>query len=124
MQSSEHNTNSPAPARDSQIVPPDKALVSLPNPRAIGSILFAILIVSGLAELAYGIVNFSAMPVYALAIHLPTHWVGEIAAAYLVTEGLLKSPFGALSDRIGRKFLMVIGPGGFRVHRPADAAYS
>ena len=73
-------------------------------------ILIAILIVAGLAELAYSIVNMSAMPVYIKAIGLDTKWVGIVAAGYLVAEGLLKSPFGLLSDRIGRKPLMVAGP--------------
>ena len=83
---------------------------ALPPLPKIGPILLAILIVAGLAELAYSIVNLSAMPVYIKAIGLDTKWVGIVAAGYLVAEGLLKSPFGALSDRIGRKPLMVAGP--------------
>ena len=81
-----------------------------PKQPAIGAVLFAILIVAGLAELGYSIVNLSAMPVYIQAIGLNMGWVGAIAAGYLVAEGLLKSPFGVWSDRIGRKPLMVAGP--------------
>ena len=95
----------PAPEtkrEESPIVPPIA-------PR-VRPILIAILIVAGLAELAYSIVNMSAMPVYIKAIGLDTKWVGIVAAGYLVAEGLLKSPFGLLSDRIGRKPLMVAGP--------------
>lgn len=81
-----------------------------PKTPRVRAILIAILIVAGLAELAYSIVNMSAMPVYIKAIGLDTKWVGIVAAGYLVAEGLLKSPFGLLSDRIGRKPLMVAGP--------------
>ena len=98
------------PVRDSQIALPDKAIVHLPTPRGVGSVLLAILIVSGLAEMAYGIVNFSAMPVYIRALNLDIRWVSAVAAGYLVAEGLLKSPFGVLGDRVGRKPLMLAGP--------------
>lgn len=73
-------------------------------------LLLAIVLVSGFAELAYVIVNISAMPVYILAIGLDSRWIGAIATAYLVVEGVLKSPFGVLGDRIGRKALMLVGP--------------
>ena len=37
--------------------------------------------------------------------------VGILTAAYYATELVLATPFGTLSDRFGRKFFMVIGPG-------------
>lgn len=78
--------------------------------RQLGPLLIAILVVSGFAEMAYGIVNFSAMPVYIKAIGLGEQWIGLVATAYLLAEGLLKSPFGMLGDRVGRKKLLIIGP--------------
>ncbi|HZP80423.1 MAG TPA: MFS transporter [Chthonomonadaceae bacterium] len=73
-------------------------------------LMLAIVLVAGCAELAYAIVNLSAMPVYVKAIGHGEQWVGAAAAAYLVAEGVLKSPFGLLGDRVGRKALIVIGP--------------
>ena len=73
-------------------------------------LLIALILVAGFAELAYVIVNISAMPVYVGAIGLDAHWIGVMATAYLVVEGLLKSPFGLLGDRIGRKTLILVGP--------------
>ncbi|HLV80090.1 MAG TPA: MFS transporter [Chthonomonadaceae bacterium] len=73
-------------------------------------LLVAIVMVAGGAELAYAIVNVSAMPVYIEANHLGLHLIGIVMTAYLLVEGLLKSPFGVLGDRIGRKPLILIGP--------------
>lgn len=76
----------------------------------IKRLLMAIVLVSGFAELAYVIVNISAMPVFIKAIGLDERWIGACATAYLVCEGVLKSPFGLLGDRIGRKTLILAGP--------------
>lgn len=76
----------------------------------IRRILLAIVIVSGFAELAYVIVNISAMPVFIPSIGLPDRWIGIAATAFIAVEGLLKSPFGLLGDRIGRKALILSGP--------------
>ena len=85
------------------------AVSTSPSPK-LGRVLTAILMVAGFAEMAYGIVNFSAMPVYIKAIQLPDQWIAGMAIAYLITEGLLKSPFGLLGDRVGRKWLVLAGP--------------
>ncbi len=70
-----------------------------------------IVLVAAFAELAYAVVNVSAMPVYIVDnARLDRVWVGIIGSAYLVMEGVLKSPLGALSDRIGRRALMLTGP--------------
>ncbi len=61
-------------------------------------------------ELGYTIVNSSAMPVYVKAIDLPLKWVAIVTASFLIMEGLLKSPFGVLSDKVGRKILILLGP--------------
>lgn len=74
-------------------------------------LLLAIVLVSALAELSYAVVNLSAMPVFITkTAHLDVRWVGIIGTAYLIAEGVLKSPFGLLGDRIGRKTLIVTGP--------------
>lgn len=78
--------------------------------RRVRRLLAAIVLVAGFAELAYVIVNISAMPVYIRALQLDPRWIGAVGTAYLVVEGLLKSPFGVLGDRIGRKALIVTGP--------------
>jgi DHA1 family multidrug resistance protein-like MFS transporter len=72
--------------------------------------MLAIVLVAAFAELAYVVVNISAMPVYIEAIHLDARWIGAMTTAYLFMEGVLKSPFGLLGDRIGRKILIVAGP--------------
>ncbi len=72
--------------------------------------LFALVIMAGMAELAYAIVNFSAMPPY-LRFELGLGaWVGAIGAAFLLVETALKSPLGLMSDRWGRKPLLLLGP--------------
>ncbi len=72
------------------------------------STLIGLSIVTGVAELAYGIVNQSAIPPYVQELEL-TQYIGIIFATFLVVETLLKSPMGALGDRIGRRPLLVCG---------------
>lgn len=75
-----------------------------------GRTLLALVALAGVAELAYAIVNFSAMPPY-LRFELGLGaWVGAIGAAFLLAETVLKSPLGLLSDRFGRKRLLLVGP--------------
>lgn len=75
-----------------------------------GRVLLALVLLAGVAELAYAIVNFSAMPPY-LRFELGLGaWVGAIGAAFLLAETALKSPLGLLSDRFGRKRLLLVGP--------------
>ncbi|MDE2126114.1 MAG: MFS transporter [Armatimonadetes bacterium] len=93
-------TASDATSRDGQAVPQ----VSLTK------LLTGVVIVAGFAELAYIIVNLSAMPVYIRALGLGRSWVGIVGTVYLLTEASLKSPFGVLGDRVGRKFLILAGP--------------
>jgi DHA1 family multidrug resistance protein-like MFS transporter len=78
------------------------------SPRAI---LLAIAMVAGLAELAYAVMNISAMPVYLkFSMHYGATVIASIGTAFLFCEGLMKGPFGVLGDRIGRKRLMIAGP--------------
>jgi DHA1 family multidrug resistance protein-like MFS transporter len=74
--------------------------------------VIAIALVAGLAELAYSVMNLSAMPVYLkYSMGFGESAVAAIVTAFLLCEGLMKGPFGVLGDRIGRKWLIIAGPG-------------
>jgi len=63
-----------------------------------------------LAELAYAILNLSALPMYLkFALHQEAA-LGIIISTFLLTEAVSRPAFGALSDRIGRKPLLIAGP--------------
>lgn len=88
-----------------QMTPKDK------KPVNAQSTIFAIAIVAGLAELSYAMMNVSAMPVYLYySMGYQASSVAAIGTAFLLCEGLAKSPLGVLGDRIGRKKLIVAGP--------------
>lgn len=64
-----------------------------------------------LCETAFAMVNISAMPVFlthSRALHAGS--AGAVLAVFLATEALAKGPMGRLSDRIGRRPLLVAGP--------------
>jgi len=72
--------------------------------------LLSVALIALLAELAYGVINNSTLPVYVkYGLGLPK-WVGTSVAAFLLAETLLTGPTGLLADRIGRRALMVGGP--------------
>ena len=73
-------------------------------------LILAVVVVAACAELAYTTVNISAMPVFIRAHKLNTMWIQMAALAFILMEGVLKSPFGVLGDRIGRRALIVTGP--------------
>jgi MFS family permease len=79
-------------------------------PLSIRRLLTAIVLVAISAELGYVIINFSAMPVFIQSIGLPVQWIAIMGTAFLLMEGLLKSPFGVLGDRLGRKVMIMTGP--------------
>lgn len=63
-----------------------------------------------LAELAYAILNLSALPMYMkFVVHAEQYW-GMVFSTFLLTEAVSRPGLGALGDRIGRKPLMVAGP--------------
>jgi DHA1 family multidrug resistance protein-like MFS transporter len=75
------------------------------------AIVLAIALVAGGAELAYAMMNVSAMPVYLkFSMGYGEASVTAIGASFLLCEGLMKGPFGVIGDRIGRKKLIIIGP--------------
>lgn len=93
-------------------VPADDAMLAeVAAAKASRVAVLAIAMVAGFAELAYAVMNVSAMPVYLRdSMRYGTGLVATIGAAFLLCEGLAKGPFGILGDRIGRKTLMVVGP--------------
>jgi MFS transporter, DHA1 family, multidrug resistance protein len=95
------------PAKTEQAKLDAKALLS----RSPRSIVFAVAVVAGLAELAYAVMNYSAMPVYLkLSLGKGADSVAWMSATFLTCEGVVKGPFGILGDRIGRKKLIIAGP--------------
>ena len=72
--------------------------------------LIGIASVAMFVEMAYAIVNFSTLPLYIdKAMRLP-HYVGLIGATVLFAQAILNGPMGMLSDRMGRRKLLVAGP--------------
>ncbi|MEX2242500.1 MAG: MFS transporter [Fimbriimonadaceae bacterium] len=70
-----------------------------------------LLVIALLAELAYAVLNISAMPVYLKNDRgFPEGTIGLIIATFLLSEALCKGPMGHLADKFGRKRLMVLGP--------------
>ncbi|MCX6374920.1 MAG: MFS transporter, partial [Armatimonadetes bacterium] len=65
-------------------------------------------IVAAVAELAYAVMNQSAIPPYVQEIGLTAH-IGLIYAVFLTVETIFKSPMGHLGDRFGRRPLIVAG---------------
>ncbi|NLN74920.1 MAG: MFS transporter [Armatimonadetes bacterium] len=63
-----------------------------------------------LAELAYAILNLSALPMYVSFVLKQQAALGVVISAFLLTEALSRPWFGALGDRIGRKPLLIAGP--------------
>lgn len=68
-----------------------------------------ILVVSLMADIAFGalmpFVNFYLSD----ELKAPAHITGIAFSCYLVVETLFKAPFGALSDRYGRKVVLLLG---------------
>lgn len=85
--------------------------------------VYRLLIIALLAEIAYGVMNLSTMPVYLEATDpnrntafLPNgrgfgaSVIGLVLVAFLLSEAIFKGPMGHLADRIGPKRLMILGP--------------
>jgi MFS family permease len=72
--------------------------------------VIALALVAAVAEAAYAVINVLALPVFVDRELHATHWLGFIVGAFLLVEALMKSPMGAVSDRYGRRILLVGGP--------------
>lgn len=72
---------------------------------------WALVLMAGFAELGYVTLNISAMPVYLRdTIGLGESTVTAVGSIFLLTEAAFRAPMGMLSDRIGRRRLMLVGP--------------
>ncbi|GBC92992.1 Methyl viologen resistance protein SmvA [bacterium HR15] len=72
---------------------------------------WALVLMAGFAELGYVTLNISAMPVYLRdTIGLGESTVTAVGSIFLLTEAVFRAPMGMLSDRFGRRRLMLIGP--------------
>ena len=70
-----------------------------------------LLVVALLAEIGYGILNISTMPVYLkYDRHFGEGIIGLVFVAFLLSEAIFKGPMGGRADRYGPKLLMTIGP--------------
>lgn len=66
---------------------------------------------AGFAELGYVTLNISAMPVYLReVVGLGESTITAVGSVFLLTEAVLRAPMGMLSDQIGRRRLIVLGP--------------
>jgi DHA1 family multidrug resistance protein-like MFS transporter len=72
---------------------------------------WALVLMAGFAELGYVTLNISAMPVYLRdTIGLGESTVTAVGSMFLLTEAIFRAPMGMLSDRLGRRRLMLVGP--------------
>ncbi len=66
---------------------------------------------AGFAELGYVTLNISAMPVYLReSVGLGEATITAVGSVFLLTEAIFRAPMGMLSDQIGRRRLIVLGP--------------
>ena len=68
-------------------------------------------VVTGAGQTAFALINIYALPVYLVKdLHVSGLALGAASATFLLSETILKFPLGRLSDRLGRKPLIVLGP--------------
>src|SRR5688572_4579961 len=96
----------PAPPVEDEPNGPETRPASSPMPPSMWGFLIALSAVAGLAELAFIIVNVSALPVYMKeGLQLP-NLPGIALAMFYMAEALGNSPMGMLADRVGRRRMM------------------
>lgn len=82
-----------------------------PTPLLKKPAVFRLLIIALLAEIGYGVLNISTMPVYLRdQRNFGSGVIGIVLVAFLLSEAVFKSPMGHLADRYGRRTLMAVGP--------------
>jgi len=73
--------------------------------------LAAFAVITGTGQIAFALLNIYALPVYLVHdLHLSGLVLGVASATFLLSETLLKFPMGRLSDRLGRRPFVVLGP--------------
>ncbi len=68
-----------------------------------------VLSLASLVQNIAGTLPASYFPFYATSLGAETWFIGAFVAAFLATSAILSSPFGSLSDRVGRKKLIQAG---------------
>src|SRR5947209_14457138 len=82
-----------------------------PEQRAV----IGLALVAVFAEAAYAVINALALPVFVDRVLQATEYLGWIGGSFLLAEALLKGPMGIVSDRIGRRILLIVAPLGSAV---------
>jgi DHA1 family multidrug resistance protein-like MFS transporter len=68
-------------------------------------------VVTGAGQAAFALVNIYALPRYLVEdLHVSGLALGAASATFLLSETILKFPLGRLSDRLGRKPFIMLGP--------------
>jgi DHA1 family multidrug resistance protein-like MFS transporter len=81
------------------------------SPLVFRPAVLRLLLIALLAEIGYGVLNISTMPVYLrYDRHFDGSVLGMVLGAYLLSDALMRGSMGRLADSIGRRRLMVIGP--------------
>lgn len=90
---------------------PQPKNLSVANPLTPQELRFLIglAVIAGMAELAIVIINFCALPIYLEKGLGLANLVGISLSVFLLAEALGNAPLGALSDRFGRKPMMIAG---------------
>lgn len=103
-----HSVSQPASAEAG----PSSSSVSPAGPASCGWLkaVLPVLLIAICAELGISILNNSTLPVYfTRGLHIETWKMGLIFACFFISESLVKSPLGALADKIGRRPLVLTG---------------
>ncbi len=73
--------------------------------------LVPLAVVAGAGQAAFALVNIYALPLYLVNdLHVSGLALGAASATFLCSETILKFPLGRLSDRLGRKLFIMLGP--------------
>jgi MFS family permease len=67
-------------------------------------------LVAAFGEAGYAVVNALALPMFVSRELHATLRLGLIYGSFMLAEALLKGPMGAISDRVGRRAILVLAP--------------
>jgi DHA1 family multidrug resistance protein-like MFS transporter len=73
-------------------------------------VVIRLALVAAFAEAAYAVINALALPVFVRRELHAAYYLGPIVGAFLLAEALLKGPMGILSDRVGRRVVLILAP--------------
>ncbi len=81
-----------------------------PKPQGWFAAILPVVLIAGCGELGISVLSNSALPVYvSKGLGVGTGVYGWLLAAFFASEALAKAPLGALSDKFGRKPLILMG---------------